>query len=253
MLANSGLELSGSGGFSNEFLDSQLDRCQVESRAFGLLMLGVRESFGGQLDAGAKRRGKTVRNAGHSTIPEASDDCCRVLAGDEGMTKGIFTPSRRKLVEDSVKRRPQRFSCGSVNLTDQDMPVPIGCAGDGTFLGMFDDYRTVRIETELCGEEDDCLPELLPRCHFLRSNNPMPNAVCGAMNTRIGLHVLYVSRCSLEELNGFIIRAVPQMPDKSTNSGARPNTNALDDHAHDRTRRTAACSRSVGSFSSWAS
>ncbi|WP_139317493.1 hypothetical protein [Rhizobium oryziradicis] len=104
MLANSGLELSGSGGFSNEFLDSQFDRRQVESRAFCLLMLGVRESFGGQLDAGAKRRGKTVRNAGHSTIPEASDDCCRVLAGYEGMTKGIFTPSRSKLVEDSVKR-----------------------------------------------------------------------------------------------------------------------------------------------------
>ncbi|MCC8934763.1 hypothetical protein LJE98_19225 [Rhizobium ipomoeae] len=133
------------------------------------------------------------------------------------------------------------------------MPVPIGCAGGGTFLGMFDDNRTVRIETELCSEEDACLPELLPRYHFLRGNNPMPNAVCGAMNARIGLHVLYVSRCSLKELNGFIIRAVPQMPDKSPNSGARPNTNALDDHAHDRTRRTAACRRSVGSFSSWAS
>ncbi|MCC8934762.1 hypothetical protein [Rhizobium sp. 'Codium 1'] len=104
MLANSGLELSGVRGFGNEFSDSQLDRCQVESPAFGLLMLGVRESFGGQLEAGAKRCDKTVGNASHSTIPETSDDCCRVLTGYEGMTKGIFTPSRGKLMEDSVKR-----------------------------------------------------------------------------------------------------------------------------------------------------
>jgi hypothetical protein len=250
MLSNSGFKLSGVGGFSDEFLDSQLDRYQVESLAFGLLMLGVRESFGGQLNAGTKLCGKTVCNAGHSTIPETSNDCCRVLAGYEGMTKGILTPSGGKLMEDSVKRWPQRFSCDSVNLTDQDMPVPIGGAGGRTFLGMFYNNRMVRIETELRGEEYHCLAELLPRCHFLRSNNPMPNAVCGAMNTRIGLHVLYVSRCSLKELNGVIIRTVPQMPDKSPNSGAGPNTNAFDDHPHDMTRRTATCSRAVASFRS---